>query len=102
MKTEKTTYHKNDENITSYNNVQNDSINHDNRPSASAESDGDHRNRTSGEKANSPVDHVMSEPTDMIPDDVHDNGWPAKRRDSDSTIIYDPVGCRFRMWDKED
>ena len=33
----------------------------------------------------------MSEPADMILDDVHDNGCAAKRRDSDSTIIYDPV-----------
>ena len=65
--------------------------------STSAESDVDHHNRTSGfdsvagERANSPVEHVMSEPADMILDDVHDNGSAAKRRDSDSTIIYDPV-----------
>ena len=80
-----------DDNSTSYNNVPNDNINHDNRQSTSAESDVDHHNRTTGERANSPVERVMSEPTDMIPDDVHDNGCAAKRRDSDSTIIYDPV-----------
>ena len=80
-----------DDNSTSYNNVPNDNIDHDNLPSTSAESDVDHHNRTTGERANSPVEHVMSEPTDMILDDVHDNGCAAKRRDSDSTIIYDPV-----------
>ena len=80
-----------DDNSTSYNNVPNDNINHDNRQSTSAESDVDHHNRTTGERANSPVEHVMSEPNDMILDDVHDNGCAAKRRDSDSTIIYDPV-----------
>ena len=86
-----------DDNSTSYNNVQNDNIDHDNRPSTSAESDVNYHNRASGfdsvagERANSPVEHVMSEPTDMMLDDVHDNGNAAKRRDSDSTIIYDPV-----------
>ena len=86
-----------DDNSTSYNNVQNDNIDHDNRPSTSAESDVNYHNRTSGfdsvagERANSPVEHVMSEPTDMMLDDVHDNGNAAKRRDSDSTINYDPV-----------
>ena len=79
------------DNSTSYNNVPNDNIDHDNRQSTSAESDVDHYNRTTGERANSPVEHVMSEPTDMMLDDVHDNGSAAKRRDSDSTIIYDPV-----------
>ena len=86
-----------DDNSTSYNNVPNDNINYDNRQSTSAESDVDHHNITSGfdsvagDRANSPVEHVMSEPTDMMLDDVHDNGSAAKRRDSDSTIIYDPV-----------